>query len=608
VTSTPNLRLAKRLASDATNDDWVISFDLAEPSRALPDAVRWEELGPLRGFFQGALFDRETLGWTSESSFSDAELVLRAYAREGETIFARLRGNFVVVIVDRTRERVLLARDPMGAHPLFYAETGSSVVFAVSPWRLLDWPGVSREFNRVALADHLCIRWPDRHETFFKAVRRLPPGTRAVLSKSRLQFDRYWEPAPVDRPVQWLTEEDTTLFDEAFDRAIKRCLCQGRTGIFLSGGLDSISVAAVAAESARANGQSLPLALSLGFPHNECNEEDRQRAVARDLGLPQILLSFDEALRYRPLLQQTLELTAKAAAPILNAWQPAYLTLAQQARRHGVQTILTGEGGDEWLTVTPYYAADLIRRGAVLELAEFLGILRRSYSIDPLALVRHVVWQCGLRPLGGMVLHRLLHDAHDEGRVKRRLAADPTWLVLDPQLDIEHQHRAAQAMADSDPPRGFYVREVRTGLDHALVSWDAEERYVLGRESGIRFQHPFFDPDLIEILYRTPPRLLNAGGRSKGLVRQTMAKRFPHLGLERQRKIVALSFFQERLFQEGPALADLAGDFPALSDLGIVNGPALATFIRQALQQPGPQLAKIWQPINLEMWVRAHSN
>jgi hypothetical protein len=90
-------------------------------------------------------------------------------------------------------------------------------------------------------------------------------------------------------------------------------------------------------------------------------------------------------------------------------------------------------------------------------------------------------------------------------------------------------------------------------------------------------------------------------------VRKTMAKRFPGLGLERQRKVFVTSFFQALLLQEGPALAELAGDFPALSGLGIVDGPALAAFVRQALMQRGRRLQQIWHPINMEIWVRGFS-
>jgi hypothetical protein len=332
-------------------------------------------------------------------------------------------------------------------------------------------------------------------------------------------------------------------------------------------------------------------------------------AVARHLGLPQLLLGFDDAVGFRPTFQQVLELTAKAAAPILHVFRPAYSALVRHARRDGVRTILTGEGGDDWLTVTPYYAADLMRRGALLELAEFLATMRRSYRINPFKLVRNVVWQCGLRPVGGMALHRLIPDAHAAGRVKRLVAGDPAWLALDPDLQVEHQNRATRAMGSSDPPDGFYIRELRRVLDQTLTSWDAEERYEQGRQIGVQFLHPFWDPDLIELLCRTPPRLLNAGGRSKGLVRETMAKRFPGLGLERQRKVLATSFFQALLLREGPALIDQAGDFPALAGLGIVDGPALAAFIRQALMQRGRRLGggrlgQVWQAINLEIWVR----
>ena len=601
MTSNPDVD--DRLPTEAVDDDWVLSLSLNEPGRELPDGVRWVEFGPLRGFFQGVLFDREAF---DEPDGSDADLVLRAYARDGEAALSRLRGSFVLAIVDRARGLALVARDPMGSHPLFYVETGSQVLFATTPQPLLAWPGISRELNRAALADHLCHRWPDPYETFFEAVRRVPPGSCGKIAGGQLRFDRYWDPTPADKPVEWLGPKEVAAFDSVFDQAVNRCLSAGQTGVFLSGGLDSISVAAVATDCARHTGQNMPIALSLGFPDPECDEQDRQSAVASELGLAQHLLGFDEALGGRPLLQQTLELSARAAAPILNAWQPAYIALARRGRLDGVQTILTGEGGDEWLSVTPYLAADLIRRGAFVELAEFLSTLRRSFQLNPFQLIRNVLWRCGLRPLGGMMLHRLMPEAHEAGRLERRLVGDPAWLSRDPELRAQQQERAIGTMTPSDPTQGFYVRELRTGLDHTLISWEAEERYELGRQIGVRFLHPFADPDLVELLYRTPPRLLNEGGRSKGLVRRTLAQRFPGLGLDRQRKVLATSFFHTLLLREGPALAALAGDFPALSGLGIVDGQALAAFVREQLMRPGSQLRKIWEPINLEMWVRAY--
>jgi asparagine synthetase B (glutamine-hydrolysing) len=571
--------------------------------------VRWVKRGPLRVFCRGVLFDRDDLERSinhRKTDCSDADLVLLAYEREGEAILSRLRGSYVVAVIDAARGRAFVARDPLGSHPLFYAEVGSRVLFAESPKRLLDEPGVSPALNRVALADHLCHRWPDRHETFFAAVRRVPPGWRAVILGGRLRVERYWSPTPEDRPVKWLTAEEIVRFDEIFDRAVDRCLNNGPTGIFLSGGLDSISVAAIATDRARRNGRNPPWALSLGFPDPACDEQVRQAAVARHLGLRQHLISFDEALGSRGLLEQALG--QNQDTPPQNPWLPAYMGLARRARLDGVRTILTGQGGDEWLTVTPNLAADLMRRGALLELVQFFGTIRRSYRLPLLAQTRHTLWTCGLRPLAGLALHRLLPKAHNASRLRRLFAGDPIWVAPDSALRAEQQRRAEGWLTPSDPPQGFYMRDLWSSIDHTLVSWESEEQHEMGKRIGVRFLHPFWDPDLVEMLCRTPPRVLNQGGRMKGLIRGTVARRFPSLGFEWQRKVSAKSFFESLLLQEGPRLAEAAGDFPSLSALGVIDGRAARAFVREELNHPSSRIQRIWEPIKLEMWIRSRSD
>ena len=608
MTSPLNLAIADLFPVES--DDWVLSFSLKEPGRVLPSVVRWAERGPLRGFFHGLLFERNALADPIDGlqpEVSDAVLILRAYERGGEAALSRLRGSFVAAIVDRERDIVIIAHDPLGSHPLFYVESESSVSFAATPQTLLNRPGVSRSLNRAALADHLCLRWPDANETFFKAVRRVPSGWQAVISGGRVRLMRTWDPIPENKPIEWLTTEEANRFDDVFDRAVDRCLSNGPTGIFLSGGLDSISVAAVATDRARQIGQNLPLALSLGFTDPACDERVTQAAVARTLGLRQHLVNLDEAVGSRPLLEQALQMNRSSATPLQNAYSPAFISLVRRAKREGVRTILTGQGGDEWLAVTPFLSADLIRRGAFLELAQFFGTLWRSYQLRPLALARNLLWNCGLRPLGGMALYRLIPEAHDSGRLERLLAGDPKWVTPDRDLRAKQLHRATGILTPADPRQGFYVREIRTGLGHTLTAWEAEGHYELSKRNGIRILHPFWDPDLIEMLCRIPPRYLNAGGRSKSLVRQMLARRFPGLGLERQRKAHAISFFQSLLRREGPALANEAGDFPALSALGVVDGRATREFVLEGLKQPGPPPFRIWVVINLEMWVRFHS-
>jgi asparagine synthetase B (glutamine-hydrolysing) len=601
-------RAADALRAEEVSADWVLSLSRQEPGRLPASSVRWAERGPLRGFFDGLLFDRKELAASfnrGQPDCSDAALVLLAYEHGGEEVLSRLRGSFVVAIVDPTRGVAIVARDPLGSHPLFYVEVGSRVMFAASPLTLLEQPGVSRTLNRAALADHVCQRWPDPQETFFVAVRRVPPTWKAVLSYRGLRLERYWDPAPEDQPVRWLTAEETARFDEIFERAVDRCLRHGPIGIFLSGGLDSISVAAVASDRARQIGQAPPRAFSLDFPE-PASEGARQAAVARELGLPQYLISFREALGERELLEQVIALNRASAAPVLGVYQPAYSTLAKRASSEGVQTILTGQGGDEALGLSTLLAADLIRRGAFVELAKFLRMLQRSFPMHPLIQARNVLWGFGLRPLLGLAIHRLMPEAHKASRVRRMLAGDPVWVAPDRELRAEQRRRAESGLTASDPPHGFYMREARIGLDHPLVSWQDEERFEMGKRLGVRFLNPFMDPDVVDLCFRSLPRLFSIGGWTKGLVRGTVARRFPGLELERQRKVITIPFFHSVLLREWAAVADMAADFPALSALGIVDGPTTGACVRS--ERRLARMARMFNLIGAEMWARYHGH
>jgi asparagine synthetase B (glutamine-hydrolysing) len=606
MTSNSGLAIAHAPRVQEVSGEWVLTFSRQQPGRPPANPLGWAERGPLHGFFKGLLFDREELAASfnrSEQNCSDADLVLHAYEREGEAALSRLRGSFVVAIVDGTRGVAIVARDPLGSHPLFFVEADSRVMFAASQLTLLQQPGVSRNLNRAALVDHLCQRYPDPQETFFVGVRRVPATWKAVLSARGLRLERYWDPIPEDQPVRWLSAEETGRFDQIFERAVDRCLRHGPNGIFLSGGLDSISVAAVATDRARQLGQSLPLAFSLDFPDPDCSEGARQVAVARALGLPHHLRDFYEALGGRGLLEQVIALCARSAAPILGVYQPAYAYLTKRAKSEGVRTILTGQGGDESLTLSPLLAADLIRRGAFVELTRFLAILLRSYPLSPFWQAQNVLWRFGLRPLLGLTLHRLMPETFKSDRVQRTLSGDPVWVAPDRELRAEQRLRVEGALPVANPPNGFYMRQQRLCLDHALLAWQEEERFEMGKQFDVHFLHPFWDVDVVDLCYRSLPTYMSQGGRTKGLVRGTIARRFPGQELEEQRKVVAKSFYYSVLRREWAALANLPGDFPALSALGVVDGRALGALVRAEHQ--ASRMSRLFSLICVEMWTRA---
>lgn len=539
---------------------------------------------------------------------SPARITAEAYAAWGAAFVDHVRGTFSIVVHDGADGRTLAVRDPLGACPLFYAEADGGVLVSSAIEALRDQPGVGRAVNRAALADHLCHRWPDHHETFFADIRRVPPGYMLLAQGGKVRVTRYWEPTPLDRPIEWVAESEAQRqFGNAFERAVGKTLDRGRVGIFLSGGLDSISVAAMAADLAAKRGVPLPVALSLGFP-GDSDEEREQRGVAARLGLELDFVPFDEAAPSSSLLSSALELTQLQAAPLLNTWMPAYTELARRGKHRGVDVITSGAGGDEWLAVSPYLAADMMRRADVRGLAQLLRGWKRSYRMSAPSVARCLLWRFGARPLMAAAVGAVAPRWWRANRTKRGLQGTRPWVAPDRALAAELDERVELALAPSNPPGGFYLHDVRHSLEHPLTVLELEEMFEMGRRLDVRFQHPYWDADVVDILYRTPPMVLFADGRSKSVVRQTMAQRFPGLGLERQKKRSGTRFYSSVLDREIPGLwAREARDLGPVADLGIVDANAARRVAEESIaRKSGTGLVSIWDLMNVNAWIRAH--
>jgi hypothetical protein len=149
-------------------------------------------------------------------------------------------------------------------------------------------------------------------------------------------------------------------------------------------------------------------------------------------------------------------------------------------------------------------------------------------------------------------------------------------------------------------------------LDHALVAIELEEAFESGRSVGVRFGFPFWDAELLSFLYRTPPELLNRGGRSKGLVREMLSRRFPELGFERHRKVTGGPVVRDMLLEEGRSAWRRMGGVEALVQLGVVDGPATQTLVMKLLgERKVPEnlarLHRVWDILALEAWARARA-
>jgi asparagine synthase (glutamine-hydrolysing) len=570
--------------------------------------------GPRTILFDGVLHDREALvrtlpGVSPEAD--DAEVVLRASAELGAGWLGKLRGCFALALHDRNRGELILARDPLGAHSLFYARTDSGLFLSPSTNALSLEPAVPAKVNRALLADNFCQRWSVPDETYYEAIRRVPSGHVAHVRGESIEAQRYWDPAPPGQPVNWASDEEVDRFDDVLDRAVDRWLDLGPAGIYLSGGLDSISVAAVAGDRTALRGTAPPLALSLAFPDPQSSEEEIQRAVASKLGLPQIMLSIDEVTGQDGLLPAVLDLSSKRGAPVIGCWLPGYRGLGLRAKDAGCKTILTGAGGDEWLGITFYLAADLLRSFDLAGWTRFARTVRRSFSSTRASLLSNLLWRFGLRPiLRDAAIRGLEATAPDVLRRRRRRGmadAMPDWVAADAGLREQLLVRAERAAGgrEWERSRKFYLQEGRIGLDHAIVSLEMEEVFENGRHLGVRMAQPYWDPDLVDLLYRIPPDVLNRGGRAKGLVRETLARRFPGLGLDRQKKVIATDYFTSVMLGQGRRIWDRSGGPQALADLGVVDPARVNQAAERMFSSRTARAAnRIWNILNLEAWVR----
>ena len=170
--------------------------------------------------------------------------------------------------------------------------------------------------------------------------------------------------------MKWVTEDELGRFDDLLEQAVRRRLAFGRVGVYLSGGLDSVTVAASPPTSRRLG---LETPEGLVFEHESANEEQLQRQVGAALSLPHTVVPLSQTISDGGLLRSALAVSARRSAPLLSLWEPCYEHLADEARRHGCLALLTGSGGDEWLNFNPVYAADLLRAGQISLLREVWG-------------------------------------------------------------------------------------------------------------------------------------------------------------------------------------------------------------------------------------------
>jgi len=311
--------------------------------------------GVHRLVFNGEIYNPTELSRppdSTPSARSDSAALLHALAADPLAVLPRLDGLFAFALWNHRTRELLLARDRFGIKPLYYAVRDGEIIFSSDARAVLLHPLVSRELDPASIAACFALNHVSAPATIYRDVRKLPPGHTLLFGPDGLRhLGPYWTiPAPDPKPPS--AEE---CADRARDRlrlAVRRQLrAEVPVGLLLSGGLDSSSLAVLAAEESAA-----PLhSFSLGFEEASFDESPFARAIAHRCGLDHHhdILTGNQAAALLP------EAVAALDEPLFDPSLLPTFALARFVRRT-VKVVLGGEGGDELFGGYPAFQAHLL--------------------------------------------------------------------------------------------------------------------------------------------------------------------------------------------------------------------------------------------------------
>jgi asparagine synthase (glutamine-hydrolysing) len=276
----------------------------------------------------------------------DGEAIIAAYHHFGRDAVRKLRGMFAFMIWDADKKVVYGARDPFGIKPLFYSAGPGGIAFSSEKKSLLELAGtlgVQEELDRTALQHYLVLQYVPEPESLHSGVRRIESGTSFTVSPGgELVTERYFVPEFTAKPVR--TEAEVSglyqrIADVMRDSVNKHMIADPdvTVGAFLSGGIDSTAIAALAKE----HNPNL-IAFTTGFEREGYSEVDVAAESAAAIGVKHVIrtVSADEMMEALPLIVWYLD-DPVADPALVPLW-----FIAREARKH-VKAVLSGEGSDE---------------------------------------------------------------------------------------------------------------------------------------------------------------------------------------------------------------------------------------------------------------------
>ncbi len=560
--------------------------------------------GDLTCLLTGQLDDAAALAaLLDQRAGAPLEAVMAAgYRRWGARMLPRLRGDFVLLIWDRSSGEGLIARDQLGVRSLYLHDGGGVLRFATEVRELLAILPCRPAPDRAGVAHWLAASGRAGNGTLYEGVRRLAPGGVLVLGRDGIRERSYWSPR-FSEPAQSTAPQLAASVREELARAVRRRLpTEGpdgssrrvrTTGVLMSGGLDSATVAALAARE-RPGGVA---ALSGVFPeHPEVDESALIDLLRRELALGGV----SAEVRSGGLLASALESQREWQLPLLSWGDFWTLPLLRAASAHGVRTVLGGDGGDELFATRAYLSADSILAARPRE-AWRLGRRLPGAGARP---ARRDLFRAFLAlALLGAAPYRL----HELARRPTAVRSLPPWL----------RRGSSRALRDCwdplawkrlDGPRWWAhaAHGLTAGIEQAGIFEMSRHRAAL---AGLQARHPMFDLDLLQLVLAQPPSSTFDCDRNRPALRAAGVGLLADSVRLRSRKALFDPLIVQTLGGADRAavqrlLGDPRAELGAYVDLARVRR-VLLDDRRVQSASPFQWMQQVWRLSTAESWLRA---
>jgi asparagine synthase (glutamine-hydrolysing) len=447
---------------------------------------------------------------------SDTEVLLHAYAAWGLRGLARLEGIFAFALWDAAHRRLVLMRDRLGIKPLFYAWRRDRLTFGSEIKAVLAGAEVDRTVDDQALMEYLWYGNAYEDRTIYQGVRSLEPGHRLVVEDGRSRIEPWW------RIEEWIAcapqlmeaREAAVAVRNAVDAAVARQLMSDvPVGIFLSGGVDSSSIAASAA---LASGQRLA-SFSAGFDfEGGINDLPKARRVARLLGLDHHELQ----VRGSKLDEVILALVKCHDEPFADAANiPLYLLA--QALGGAVKVVLQGDGGDEMFAGYRRYA--ILRKAALWrKWPRSLGYWLRAIPGGVGARLARLGAAAGQSdPALRMALLLTVETLRDPPTAM--LSTEPRRRLETSSDPFVAYRRCARRFDSADPVRQMLLTDITLQLPSQFLA--KVDRATMAH--GVEARVPLLDEQVASLAAGMPAMLKVRGTQKKIVLRDAMRGRLP---------------------------------------------------------------------------------